>query len=523
MGVYTVNVSNFTYNLKPEQSLSAGGYDAIVYAPCSPPSSKEHPEPIRATLQQAAKLDANVETEGGVFEINLPSGRLIYSPTGPLNLDYQDVRSLGEAANKGISRALKAGAKSPLLVLPQCSTFPFGQLVSLLGALEALYLSIQYREDCPDKNPKVKSLGVWGYKDNREIGKSEDEFLKYVTAIEIGRCAARDIGGGDPERMAPPKIEEYIKALFLSDTNVKINVISDIATIEKEYPLFAAVNRAASVVERHRGRIIYLTYEPENATETLLLVGKGVTYDTGGLDIKVGGAMLGMSRDKCGAAAVAGFIKVVSLLKPQNLKIVGALCIVRNSCGSNGYVSDECIKSRSNARVRIVNTDAEGRTIMADVLCYMKELAHNMPNPHLMTIATLTGHACLSAGSGYSIVMDNAVAKKEENSVKLQKFGELIGDPFEISYIRREDFKATKGTSEGDDLLQSTPLPSVRTARGHQIPAAFLIMVSGLDKHGLDSKMPLKYSHLDIAASSGALPAEATGAPILALTARYIS
>ncbi len=66
----------------------------------------------------------------------------------------------------------------------------------------------------------------------------------------------------------------------------------------------------SSEIERHRGRIIILTYEGESPKETLFLVGKGVTYDTGGADIKAGGIMAGMSRDKCGAAAVAGFMKV---------------------------------------------------------------------------------------------------------------------------------------------------------------------------------------------------------------------
>lgn len=63
-------------------------------------------------------------------------------------------------------------------------------------------------------------------------------------------------------------------------------------------------------IERHRGRIIVLTYEPKSTKESLFIVGKGVTYDTGGADIKAGGVMAGMSRDKCGAAAVAGFMKV---------------------------------------------------------------------------------------------------------------------------------------------------------------------------------------------------------------------
>lgn len=63
-------------------------------------------------------------------------------------------------------------------------------------------------------------------------------------------------------------------------------------------------------IERHRGRIIVLTYEAKSPKESLFLVGKGVTYDTGGADVKAGGVMAGMSRDKCGAAAVAGFMKV---------------------------------------------------------------------------------------------------------------------------------------------------------------------------------------------------------------------
>ena len=67
-----------------------------------------------------------------------------------------------------------------------------------------------------------------------------------------------------------------------------------------------------------------------------------------------------MSRDKCGAADVAGFLRVVSILKPKNLKVVGAMAMVRNSVGSNAYVADEIITSRAGVRIRVGNTDAEG-------------------------------------------------------------------------------------------------------------------------------------------------------------------
>lgn len=116
--------------------------------------------------------------------------------------------------------------------------------------------------------------------------------------------------------MTPSRVEDYVAELF-HGSSVNVQVISDEETLLQEYPLFATVNRAASVIPRHRGRIIFLTYEPQNpgcVLETLLLVGKGVTYDTGGADIKIEGSMIGMSRDKCGAAACAGFMQVPLLI-----------------------------------------------------------------------------------------------------------------------------------------------------------------------------------------------------------------
>lgn len=161
-------------------------------------------------------------------------------------------------------------------------------------------------------------------------------------------------------------MEEYISQLF-KNTSIKVSAISNESQLEQEYPLFQAVNRGST--QRHKGRIIFLEYEPkETVQETLFLVGKGITYDTGGSDLKVNGCMIGMSRDKGGASAVAGFLKLVDLVQPKNLRVVGALCLARNSIGPDAYVSDELIVSRAGVRVRIGNTDAEGRMVMTDVL-----------------------------------------------------------------------------------------------------------------------------------------------------------
>merc|ERR1711970_1390414 len=149
------------------------------------------------------------------------------------------------------------------------------------------------------------------------------------------------------------------------------------------------------------------------------------TYDTGGADIKAGGVMAGKSRDKFGAAAAAGVMASIAAQQPQGVKVVGAMAMVRNSVGANCYVSDEIITSRAGGRLRVGNTDAEGRMAMVDVLCRAKELALNDPDPQLMTIATLTGHAVLAVG-GYSIIMDNGPAKASGTAIKVQQAGENI-------------------------------------------------------------------------------------------------
>jgi len=317
--------------------------------------------------------------------------------------------------------------------------------------------------------------------------------------------------------MAAPRVEEYVTQCF-AGTKVSVEVQKGQEFFEREYPCLAAVNRCASTVPRHDGRVIWLTYKPEGTVKkTVYLVGKGITYDTGGADIKAGGVMAGMSRDKCGAAAAAGVMASIAAMQPQGVKVVAALAMVRNSVGANCYVADEIITSRAGVRIRVGNTDAEGRMAMVDVLCRAKELALADPDPQIFTMATLTGHAVLAVGA-YSTIMDNGPARAAGTALKVQAAGEDIGDMFEISTVRREDWDFIQDKSgEFVSVLQCNNAPSSRTPRGHQFPAAFMMQVAGLDKHQANCSQPLKYSHMDIAGSSGDLPHPTTGAPIPAL------
>ena len=109
-----------------------------------------------------------------------------------------------------------------------------------------------------------------------------------------------------------------------------------------------------------------------------------------------------------------------------------------------------------------------------------------------MTIATLTGHAVLSVGN-YSAIMDNGPAKAAGTAMMVQKAGEKIGDMFEISTVRREDWDFIKDKSgEFCSVLQCNNAPSCCTPRAHQFPAAFMMRVAGLDQHMACSPQPLK-------------------------------
>lgn len=237
-----------------------------------------------------------------------------------------------------------------------------------------------------------------------------------------------------------------------------------------------------------------------------------------------------MSRDKCGAAAVAGFFKTIDLLKPLHVNVTAGIALVRNSVGSDMYVSDEIIYSRNGTRVLVGNTDAEGRMVMADLLCEFKErvLAEKSSSPSfLFSVATLTGHA-IRAYDGYGVVMDNGFARKHKISQRIYDAGHIMADPFEISTFRREDIACVQPGRSSEDIVQANDKPSTMTNRGHQYPAGFMLIASGLDKHGLHAESPIGYTHVDIAGSAELMSAigwslpRVTGSPVAALTDAFL-
>ncbi|MGM0481622.1 MAG: M17 family metallopeptidase [Pseudomonadota bacterium] len=429
-----------------------------------------------------------------VVQPDVPGKRLVLSPTGPLNRDFDDVRQIFDAAGAAAKIAQEAGARHPLLMLNGVDSdderYQQAHLAAYLGFCQALYQPLEARE----------ALGEDEIEPTQSVSLVSNLDADWAMAVEAGKRLARDLAGTEPERMAPLRFAEYCRQAF-AQTAVKVTVIDDYQQLQHEYPLAAAVGRASLEVKRHWPCVIRLEYKGSQPQRTVMLAGKGIVYDTGGADLKVGGHMAGMSRDKGGAAAVAGFVKTVAEWQPDDLNVVAEIAAVRNSIGAEAFVADEIITGHSGKRVRIGNTDAEGRLAMADLLSHLREQAAASKLPcELYSVATLTGHAALAKGP-YTALVPNGVARRDQLAQGLFDTGEVFGDPAEISWSRREDFDFVKGRTLSDDLLSSNNGSSATTPRGHQFPMAFLVGVSGLDQHGIDSDKPLSYVHVDIAGS----------------------
>jgi leucyl aminopeptidase len=211
---------------------------------------------------------------------------------------------------------------------------------------------------------------------------------------------------------------------------------------------------------------------------------------------------LSLDSDKLGAAGLAGFVLTTAILKPKGIRVVAELGMVRNSVGSNGYVSDEVIVSHAGVRVKVGNSDAEGRMVLSDCVSHLRVIALQSVNPIIMTCATLTGHGAISviafvrcfdhsrkfaslsmddafvssamrAVGNYSITLDNGPAFREGYSRKLQEVSELWGEPFEVSVLRKDDFEFVKPKNSDYDVLQCNTQPSSMTARGHQVHSCY--------------------------------------------------
>ncbi|MEL7736940.1 leucyl aminopeptidase family protein [Citromicrobium bathyomarinum] len=217
-----------------------------------------------------------------------------------------------------------------------------------------------------------------------------------------------------PEVMGPAGIEAEFEAL-VKDHDARLEVTRG-DQLEQNYPLVHAVGRAAA--RHHAPRIMHLTWGKKDAP-VLAIVGKGVTFDSGGLDIKSSTGMALMKKDMGGAAHA---IALAKLVMHHNLPVRLHLLVpaVENAISGNALRPGDIVKSRKGLTVEITNTDAEGRLILADALDRASE-----ENPKLLIdFATLTGAARVALGPDYPALM----TRRDETAEALISAGKAHDD-----------------------------------------------------------------------------------------------
>jgi len=220
-----------------------------------------------------------------------------------------------------------------------------------------------------------------------------------------------------PDEIYPEVMAEYAR-LIAREYGYECNIYDDKYLKEHGYEAFYSVAKASI----HKPRLIHLAYKPENPQKRVVLVGKGLTYDSGGLSLKPSDFMVTMKSDKSGASAVLGIMKALKELN-INIEVHGIIGAAENMIGSNAYKPDDILIAKNGKSIEVRNTDAEGRLVLADCLCYAQENIENID--YIFDFATLTG-ACVVALGEYTSGVMGYNDKLKELVVKMgQKVAEL--------------------------------------------------------------------------------------------------
>lgn len=171
----------------------------------------------------------------------------------------------------------------------------------------------------------------------------------------------------------------------------------------------------------HESQLIHLKYKPKKAIKKVVLVGKGLTYDSGGLSLKPADFMITMKADKSGGVAVLNTIKVIAKLKLP-IEVHAIIGAVENMIGGNAYKPDDILKAKNGKTIEVRNTDAEGRLVLADCLCYAQDEIKNID--YLLDFATLTGACVVGLGEYTTGIMGNSESLKQKALEACENSGE---------------------------------------------------------------------------------------------------
>lgn len=350
--------------------------------------------------------DLNTKFSLQGFENNGNEGIFIQdSATYYLSLPSFDVDSIREAGAILVRRLRKYNIKSLSINGFNDSEKNYA---FMLGILLGAYEFDTYKS----KKSKTNLRNVYILESKKSF---EDELNKAII-VSSSVNFTRNIINTPPEDCKPSDLVSIAKGLT-KDSTLSCEIYDTKLLKSQKAGAMLAVARA-SVNEPF---LIKLSYKVKNPKVRVVLVGKGLTYDTGGLSLKPSDYMTTMKADKSGGCAVLGIMEAIAAIKPD-IEVVGIIGAVENAIGSNAYRPDDILYSREGVSIEVKNTDAEGRLVLADCLSFAQDLKPD----YIIDLATLTGACVVALGEYTSGIMGyNENLKMEFEDIAL-KSGELM-------------------------------------------------------------------------------------------------
>lgn len=288
--------------------------------------------------------------------------------------------------------------------------------------------------DCAQATVEGLLLGAYRY-DGFKTGDTDRTGLESVAVVtpqraqayeirdgvEAGRISAagttlaRDLSNAPGNAMTPRKLAAAARKMA-GETGLKYRVLTRKDIVKERMGALLAVNAGSEEPPRF---IVLEHGEASDGTDTLVFIGKGITFDSGGISIKSSGGMEEMKHDMSGAAAVIGAMRSIALSKPS-LHVVGLVPATENLPDGRALKPGDIITTRSGKTIEVINTDAEGRLVLADAL----EYAERYSPAAVVDLATLTGACVVALGYAATGMMGNDDGLQD----RVRKAGESAGD-----------------------------------------------------------------------------------------------
>jgi len=312
-----------------------------------------------------------------------------------------------EQIRKAIANAYKqvAGKKFSTIAIDIASFNAINKLdLTAELALESLKMTSYTFDNYKSKKTESAIKNIYLYVSDKKVKKSLEKLEVKTQNITSSINYARDLINEAPNTLHSEeyadRIDKDVKTA-LKGKGVTLKTLGMKELKKENMNLFLSVNAGSA----YDPRLVHLTYTPKKvtkATKHYCLVGKGLTFDTGGYSLKPGGSMMGMKFDMGGSATVYGAFRA-AVLNNSPYKITCILGITDNAVNESATFPDSIVKGRNGMSVEILNTDAEGRLVLADCLDYACDLKPD----YLIDAATLTGACLVALGSEVCAVLGN--------------------------------------------------------------------------------------------------------------------